>query len=129
MTLSIVRIDKTSFGYYTAKLAHERAATAGPVPATVLRATQFHELPARLIALTCDDSRARVFDVRVQTVAAQSGWASMKARIAALMWVFSRLSQFCARPCYVASGGCIWWRISTRGRDFRPCAAGKGAVN
>lgn len=72
VALSIVGIDKTSFGYYLAKQAHEHATTAGPVPVTVQRATQFHELPARLIALTRKDSQAQVFDVRVQSVAARA---------------------------------------------------------
>lgn len=73
VTLSIVGIDKTSFGYYAAKLEHERAAASGPVPGTVMRATQFHELPAQLIAITRRDSRARVLDMRpVQTVAART---------------------------------------------------------
>jgi uncharacterized protein YbjT (DUF2867 family) len=73
VTLSIVGIDKTSFGYYMAKLAHERAAASGPVPNTVMRATQFHELPAQLIAITRHDSQAHVLDMRpVQTVAART---------------------------------------------------------
>jgi uncharacterized protein YbjT (DUF2867 family) len=72
VTLSIVGIDKTAFGYYAAKLAHERAAAAGPVPRTVLRATQFHELPAQLMALTRKDSEARVLDLHVQSIAARS---------------------------------------------------------
>jgi uncharacterized protein YbjT (DUF2867 family) len=73
VTLSIVGIDKTSFGYYAAKLEHEHAAAAGPVPSTVLRATQFHELPAALIAATRHDSQAHVLDMRpVQTVAART---------------------------------------------------------
>jgi uncharacterized protein YbjT (DUF2867 family) len=73
VTLSIVGIDKTSFGYYLAKLEHERAAAAGPVPFTVLRATQFHELPAELIAATRHNSQAHVLDLRpVQPVAART---------------------------------------------------------
>jgi uncharacterized protein YbjT (DUF2867 family) len=73
VTLSIVGIDKTSFGYYLAKLEHERAAAGGPVPGTVMRATQFHELPARLIAITRHDSQAHVLDMRpVQPVAART---------------------------------------------------------
>jgi uncharacterized protein YbjT (DUF2867 family) len=72
VTLSIVGIDQTSFGYYAAKLEHERAATNGAVPSTVLRATQFHEFPAQVIAATRNDSQARVFDLRVQTVAART---------------------------------------------------------
>jgi hypothetical protein len=73
MTLPITGIDKTSFGYYAAKLEHERAAASGPVPSTVMRATQFHELPAQLIAITRHDSQAHVLDLRpVQIVAART---------------------------------------------------------
>jgi hypothetical protein len=73
VTLSIVGIEKTTFGYYLAKLEHERAAASGPVPGTVMRATQFHELPAQLIAITRQDSQAYVLDLRpVQTVAART---------------------------------------------------------
>ena len=61
-----------SFGYYAAKLAQERAVAAGPVPSTIMRATQFHELPAQLIARTRAGAEARVFDVRVRTVAART---------------------------------------------------------
>lgn len=43
VVLSIVGCDKVKFGYYQGKVAQERAALDGPVPATVLRATQFHE--------------------------------------------------------------------------------------
>jgi uncharacterized protein YbjT (DUF2867 family) len=73
VTLSIVGIDKTSFGYYAAKREHERAAASGPVPSTIMRATQFHELPAQLIATTRDGSHAGVLDLQpVQTVAART---------------------------------------------------------
>ena len=72
LTLSIVGIDRTAFGYYAAKLAQERAVTAGPVSSTVLRATQFHEFPAQIIARTRNGANARVFDLRVQTVAART---------------------------------------------------------
>lgn len=72
VTLSIVGVDKTSFGYYRAKVAQERAAMDGPVPHTVMRATQLHELPAQIMALTRHGSQAEVFDVRVQTVAART---------------------------------------------------------
>jgi uncharacterized protein YbjT (DUF2867 family) len=72
VTLSIVGIEKVPFGYYAAKLEHERAAASGSVPSTVLRATQFHEFPAQWIALTRRDSQASVLDLRVQTVAART---------------------------------------------------------
>ena len=41
---SIVGVDHFTTGYGAAKLAHEKASLAGPVPATVLRITQFYEL-------------------------------------------------------------------------------------
>jgi uncharacterized protein YbjT (DUF2867 family) len=72
VTLSIVGIDRAPVGYYAAKLAHERAAGAGPVPSTIQRVTQFHEFPAQLVARSRDGSRASVFDLRVQTVAART---------------------------------------------------------
>ena len=72
VTLSIVGIEKTSFGYYLAQMEHERAAS-GPVPSTIMRATQFHELPARLMALTRHDSHAQVLDIKpVRPVAART---------------------------------------------------------
>lgn len=49
VVLSIVGIDAVPGGYYAGKLAQERAALAGPVPATVLRATQFHEFVGQML--------------------------------------------------------------------------------
>ena len=72
VTLSIVGIDRIPTGYYAAKLAHERVTGAGPVPATILRATQFHEFPAQMIGWTADHGVARLPDLIVQTVAART---------------------------------------------------------
>lgn len=72
VTLSIVGIDELPTGYYAAKLAHERAAAEGPVPATILRATQFHEFPAQMIGWTVADGVAHLPDLTVQTVAART---------------------------------------------------------
>jgi uncharacterized protein YbjT (DUF2867 family) len=41
---SIVGVDRFATGYGAAKLAHEKASLDGPVPATVVRITQFYEL-------------------------------------------------------------------------------------
>ncbi|MCM3659395.1 NAD-dependent epimerase/dehydratase family protein [Georgenia satyanarayanai] len=41
--LSIVGVDRCPLGYYRAKLRQEEEVLSGPLPATVLRATQFHE--------------------------------------------------------------------------------------
>jgi len=42
--ISIVGCDQVPIGYYKAKVAQERAVERGPVPWTIVRATQFHEL-------------------------------------------------------------------------------------
>jgi hypothetical protein len=73
VTLSIVSTDRVPFGYYAAKLAQE-AAARGPA-STILRATEFHEFPGQVISWTRDGSRASVFDLRVQTVAARTAAA------------------------------------------------------
>ncbi|MDN4175527.1 3-beta hydroxysteroid dehydrogenase [Nocardioides sp. SOB77] len=49
VVLSIVGIDRVRFGYYDGKLRQEQLALAGPIPATVLRATQFHEFAGQLL--------------------------------------------------------------------------------
>ena len=50
VVLSIVGIDDVDLGYYVGKRTQERVVAAGPVPWTVLRATQFHEFPLQLLA-------------------------------------------------------------------------------
>ena len=49
VVVSIIGVDKSTAGYGAAKLAHERAALAGPIPARILRAAQFHELVEMLM--------------------------------------------------------------------------------
>ncbi len=77
VTLSVVGIDDTGFGYFRAKVAHERVAGSGPVPATIVRATHFHEFPGQLVGRTRDGDHATVFDLRVQTVAATAVAAAL----------------------------------------------------
>jgi uncharacterized protein YbjT (DUF2867 family) len=48
VALSIVGSDKAPYGYYAGKEVQERLVTAGPVPWTILRATQFHEFAQQL---------------------------------------------------------------------------------
>src|SRR5215471_17822618 len=43
VVVSIIGTDRATAGYGAAKLAHERAALAGPIPARILRAAQLHE--------------------------------------------------------------------------------------
>jgi uncharacterized protein YbjT (DUF2867 family) len=73
VTLSIVGIDRVpGFGYYQAKLAQEAAALEGPLPVTIVRATQFHEFPAQVLARTGVGPFGLVPRMRVQPVAARA---------------------------------------------------------
>jgi uncharacterized protein YbjT (DUF2867 family) len=49
VVLSIVGIDRVGLGYYRGKLRQEHVVKNGPVPWTVLRATQFHEFAAQTL--------------------------------------------------------------------------------
>jgi len=49
VVVSIIGIDKLTAGYNVAKLVHEHATLAGPIPARVLRAAQFHEFVGQLM--------------------------------------------------------------------------------
>ncbi len=44
LAISIVGIDRVPISYYRAKLAQEEEIEGGPLPWTILRATQFHQL-------------------------------------------------------------------------------------
>jgi uncharacterized protein YbjT (DUF2867 family) len=71
LVVSIVGCDRVPFGYYRAKATAEEVALRGPVPASVLRATQFHELVVRLalastlgpVAVAPRDLRAASLDI------------------------------------------------------------------
>ncbi|WP_236655525.1 SDR family oxidoreductase [Streptacidiphilus carbonis] len=49
VALSIVGCDRVGLGYYAGKVRQEELVLAGPVPGSVLRATQFHEFAAQLL--------------------------------------------------------------------------------
>jgi uncharacterized protein YbjT (DUF2867 family) len=72
VTVSIVGTDRAEGGYGVAKLAHEEAALAGPVPASILRATQFHEFVAQLLDWGTSGDVAYVPQMRTQIVAART---------------------------------------------------------
>nr|WP_296770082.1 SDR family oxidoreductase [Rhodococcus sp. (in: high G+C Gram-positive bacteria)] len=48
VALSIVGIDHAPRSYYAGKAAQERAVRGGPIPWTILRATQFHEFASQI---------------------------------------------------------------------------------
>lgn len=73
VVLSIVGVDRVpGFGYYQAKVAHERAALDGSFPATVLRATQFHEFAGQVVHRARLGPVALVPRMRCQPVAART---------------------------------------------------------
>ncbi len=47
--ISIVGVDRHPLGYYRAKLAAEESIVASPLPSTILRTTQFHDLLDRVL--------------------------------------------------------------------------------
>jgi hypothetical protein len=72
IVVSIIGTDQFSGGYGVAKLAHEHAALAGPVPARILRASQFHEFVGQLVDWGMQGDVAYVQKMRTQLVAART---------------------------------------------------------
>ena len=72
VVVSIIGTDKFTAGYGAAKLAHERAALAGPVPARILRAAQFHEFVEVLMAWGSQGEVCYLPPMRTQLVAART---------------------------------------------------------
>ncbi|WP_151483191.1 SDR family oxidoreductase [Streptomyces albicerus] len=70
VVLSIVGIERVGFGYYQGKLRQEEVVKAGPVPWTVLRATQFHEFAQQVLGQV-PGPLAVVPRMRIQPVAAR----------------------------------------------------------
>jgi uncharacterized protein YbjT (DUF2867 family) len=73
VVVSIIGADRFAGGYGAAKVAHERAALEGPIPAVILRAAQFHEFVDELVNWgRRDDGSSQVPKMRTQLVAAQA---------------------------------------------------------
>jgi uncharacterized protein YbjT (DUF2867 family) len=72
VTVSIIGADRFAGGYGAACVAHERATLAGPVPARILRAAQFHEFVEQLVAWGRRGDVSRVPPMRTQLVAART---------------------------------------------------------
>ncbi|HEY6595303.1 MAG TPA: NAD(P)H-binding protein [Asanoa sp.] len=72
VVVSIIGIDKARGGYNRAKLAHEEAAQAGPVPAKIVRAAQFHEFVEQLVGWGRQGDVAYLPTMRTQLVAART---------------------------------------------------------
>ncbi len=72
VVVSIIGIDRLTGGYNVAKIAHEQAMQAGPIPVRVLRAAQFHEFVGQLVEWGTRGEVSYVQQMRTQLVAARS---------------------------------------------------------
>jgi uncharacterized protein YbjT (DUF2867 family) len=72
VVVSIIGTDRFGGGYGKAKLAHEQATLAGPVPSRVVRAAQFHEFVEELVGWATQGDVATLPDMRTQLVAART---------------------------------------------------------
>ena len=72
VVVSIIGIEKSAGGYGSAKLAHEQAALAGPVPARILRVAQFHELVGVLMDMGRQGEVIYLPTMRTQIIAART---------------------------------------------------------
>ena len=81
VVVSIIGTDRFSGGYGAAKVAHEQAALAGPIPVRILRAAQFHEFVSELVNWGRQGDVSYVPKMRTQVVAARTV-AEVLARLA-----------------------------------------------
>jgi uncharacterized protein YbjT (DUF2867 family) len=72
VVVSIIGIDKFKAGYYAAKVSHEKAMLAGPIPVRIVRSAQFHELVERMIGWGRQGDVAYVPNLQTQLVAART---------------------------------------------------------
>ena len=72
VVVSIIGADKSAGGYGAAKMAHERAALAGPIAARILRAAQFHEFVEVLMGWGRQGDVIYLPKMRTQIVAART---------------------------------------------------------
>lgn len=70
--VSIIGIDEFAGGYNAAKVAHEQAALAGPIPARIVRAAQFHEFVEELMRWGTQGDVSYVWKMRTQLVSART---------------------------------------------------------
>ena len=72
VVVSIIGADRFSGGYQAAKIVHEQAMQAGPVPARILRAAQFHEFVEELMTWGRQGDVSYLPRMRTQLVAART---------------------------------------------------------
>jgi uncharacterized protein YbjT (DUF2867 family) len=70
--VSIIGIERSNGGYGVAKLVQEQSLLAGPIPAEILRASQFHEFVPQLVEWGRRGDVSYVPVMRTQPVAARA---------------------------------------------------------
>ncbi len=72
VVVSIIGADAFTGGYGAAKIAHEQAMVSGPVPARVVRASQFHEFVPQMMEWGTQGGVTYVPRMRTQLVAGRT---------------------------------------------------------
>jgi uncharacterized protein YbjT (DUF2867 family) len=72
VVVSIIGVDKLTGGYNAAKVLHEQAMRSGPIPVSILRASQFHEFVQQLVEWGTQGHVSYLPDARFQPVAAHT---------------------------------------------------------
>jgi uncharacterized protein YbjT (DUF2867 family) len=72
VVVSIIGIDKFAGGYNAAKVVQEQVAMAGPIPARIVRAAQFHEFVEELMQWGIQGDVSYVWKLRTQLVSART---------------------------------------------------------
>ena len=72
VVVSIIGTDRFRGGYGAAKLVHEQAMLAGPIPTRILRAAQFHEFVGQLVEWGTRGEVSYVQKMRMQPIAART---------------------------------------------------------
>ena len=72
VSVSIIGVDQFTAGYGLAKQRHEDSILSGPIPAQVLRASQFHEFVPLLISWGRQGHISHLQEARIQPIAARS---------------------------------------------------------
>lgn len=81
VVVSIIGTDRFTGGYGAAKVAHEQAALAGPIPAQILRAAQFYEFVDVLMSWSRQDGTVYLPKMRTQAVAARAVAEALVAQV------------------------------------------------
>jgi uncharacterized protein YbjT (DUF2867 family) len=72
IVVSIIGIDRFTSGYMVAKIAHEKVSQSGRIPASIVRAAQFHEFVSQMMEWGMKDKVSYIPKMRTQLVAART---------------------------------------------------------